>query len=72
MEGHFNRQTLEAVLDIDVSAKEYESYFKYMRTVGRERGIDHILEKYDVDIILGPTDSFLLTLASASGRLFSR
>jgi amidase len=69
VEGHSNQQTLEAALDINVSAKEYESYFKHMRTVGRERGIDHILEKYDVDIILGPTDSFLSTLASASGRL---
>lgn len=68
MEGHSNQHILEAALDVDVSAKEYESHFKHMRTVGRERGIDYILEKYSVDVILGPADSLLPTLASASGK----
>jgi amidase len=46
---------------------QYEVNFKHMREVSRGRGIDYILEKYGVDIIIGPADSFLSSLAACSG-----
>ncbi len=34
----------------------------------RTRGIDYILNKYDADVIIGPADSGLSTMASGSGK----
>lgn len=42
----------------------------HARKIGREEGIDLTLDKYDVDIILGPADSELANICSASGYPF--
>ena len=39
-----------------------------MRHTARDRGIDHIIDKYGVDVIMGPTDSKLMSYAAASGK----
>lgn len=38
-----------------------------MRRLSREEGIDFILEKYGLDVIIGPADSFIFSLATCSG-----
>ena len=42
-----------------------------IRDVGRTQGVDHTLAEYDIDVIIGPAESDLTTLAAASGIGFS-
>lgn len=42
-----------------------------IRDVGRSRGIDHTLEEYNIDVIIGPAESALTAFAAASGKLTS-
>lgn len=51
-----------------MTPEEHEEAIAYVRDVGRTRGIDETLKKYDIDVILGPGDCSLPTLAAASGQ----
>lgn len=42
----------------------------HARRIGRDQGVDLTLSKYNVDIILGPADSDLADICSASGYPF--
>lgn len=39
-----------------------------LRDLGRTRGIDHTLAEYDIDVIIGPAESYLVDFAAASGK----
>lgn len=39
-----------------------------MRHIGRDRGIDHILDKYDVDVLIGQIDSSMMSFAASAGK----
>ncbi|KUJ15904.1 amidase signature enzyme [Mollisia scopiformis] len=45
----------------------YEQSLNYIRRMSRAEGIDKALSQYDIDVIIGPADSFLSTLAAAAG-----
>ncbi|TAQ88680.1 hypothetical protein B7494_g3015 [Chlorociboria aeruginascens] len=47
--------------------KEYGAHLANLRQMSRDKGIDYILKNYDADVIIGPADSTLMTLASAAG-----
>ena len=38
-----------------------------MRHIGRDRGIDQIFDKYGVDVLMGQTDSRMMSFAAAAG-----
>lgn len=40
----------------------------HLRKVARDQGVDRVLKEYGVDVILGPTDSGLTSMASAGGK----
>lgn len=44
----------------------YDLYFDWMRRTGRDRGIDHILNSYGLDVIIGPIESKLMSFAAAA------
>ena len=46
----------------------YERHLQHLRHVARDRGVDRVLETYGVDVILGPTDSGLTSMAAAGGE----
>ncbi|KAH6623823.1 amidase signature domain-containing protein [Chaetomium tenue] len=50
-----------------VPPEVYERHLQHLRHVARDRGVDRVLTKYDVDVILGPTDSGLPSMAAAGG-----
>lgn len=50
-----------------MTAEDTKAAIAHARKVGREEGIDHTLSKYNVDVILGPADSELANICSASG-----
>lgn len=51
-----------------LSTEEYDRHLSYLRHMGREKGVDLALKTYGVDVILGPVDSGLTSLATASGK----
>jgi amidase len=55
-----------------ISPEVYERHLQHLRHVARDRGVERVLETYAVDVILGPTDSGLTSMAAAGGEyLFS-
>ncbi len=39
-----------------------------IRHIARAKGIDHALKENDLDVIIGPADSQLTTIAAAAGE----
>lgn len=52
----------------NLSPEDYERHLTHLRKTARDGGVDYILETHDVDVILGPIDSDISTMASAGGR----
>lgn len=52
---------------LNISEEEYSAHLANLRQLSRGEGIDYILKNYDADVIIGPADSTLTTLASAAG-----
>jgi hypothetical protein len=39
-----------------------------MHSLFRENGVDAMMKKYNVDVIVGPSDSFLSSIATLTGK----
>jgi amidase len=65
--GHANQDFLIATQNQKLRPNEYNEHFENMRRLSRQEGIDFILEKYGLDVIIGPADSFIFSLATCSG-----
>ncbi|KAI1453883.1 putative glutamyl-tRNA amidotransferase subunit A [Annulohypoxylon moriforme] len=66
--GHHPRQDVLIEADeVQLSRETYQRHLAHLRKVCRDEGIDSILEHYGVDIIIGPADSFITSLATGSG-----
>ncbi|GAW23606.1 hypothetical protein ANO14919_131800 [Xylariales sp. No.14919] len=50
-----------------LSDKDHQKHVAHLRQVCRDDGIDFILRKYGVDVIVGPADSSITSLATGSG-----
>ncbi|MCP2937644.1 hypothetical protein NK983_33605, partial [Salmonella enterica subsp. enterica serovar Typhimurium] len=66
-EAYSDQQVLEDAIRLDLSRGQYDNHLKHMRRVARKQGLDKIFNDYEVDIIIGPCDSSLPSLASGSG-----
>jgi amidase len=49
----------------------YERHMSNLRKLSRDQGVERVLREYGVDVILGPTDSGLTSMASAGGKYSS-
>ncbi|KAG6366464.1 hypothetical protein INS49_000641 [Diaporthe citri] len=49
------------------SPKDYEEHLAHLRRAATIDGIDHILDEYGLDVIIGPADSFITSFATGSG-----
>jgi amidase len=65
--GHPNQATLEDAVELNLTSAEYDMYLKKLREIARTQGVDRILNEYDADVIIGPADSLLSSIAAASG-----
>ncbi|KAJ8128010.1 hypothetical protein O1611_g5628 [Lasiodiplodia mahajangana] len=63
------QQLLEAAVDEKqkISDEKYAEGVELIRKVAKINGIDKILAEYDLDIILGPIDGRIPTIAAAAG-----
>ena len=53
-----------------MSEEEMTALKKHAKMIGGEKGIDKTLADYNIDVILAPADSLVITLASASGKYY--
>ncbi|RDW76971.1 amidase signature (AS) enzyme-5 [Coleophoma cylindrospora] len=64
---HPQQDRLTRAQDFYLEPENYQKSLQYIRRMSRDEGIDKTLAQYDIDVIIGPADSFLSTLASAAG-----
>jgi amidase len=62
-----DQSLLEKSLEFVLDATQRQRYLDKLRDVGRTRGIDATLAKYNIDVIIGPAESGLTELVSAAG-----
>ncbi|KAF2242488.1 amidase signature enzyme [Trematosphaeria pertusa] len=64
---HDNQDFLLATEDQHISEEQYCAHFDNMPYRSRDKGVDFILEKHNVDVIIGPSDDFLSSIAACAG-----
>ncbi|KAI1869717.1 uncharacterized protein JN550_005698 [Neoarthrinium moseri] len=64
---HANQDFFLQTQDQELSSEEYKNTLQHLRHVTRDQGIHKILQEYDLDVIIGPADSFITSLAAGSG-----
>ncbi|KAK3186367.1 hypothetical protein K4F52_004905 [Lecanicillium sp. MT-2017a] len=62
-----SQDRLENALADKSTPEELAAALLLARKVGRDEGIDKILKEYDIDVIIGPAESPMPTIACASG-----
>ena len=62
-----NQGRVEDAASLQLSPLEYEAHLRNVRDLGRAKGIDQVLEKHEVDVIIGPSDSQITKIAAAAG-----
>ncbi|KAH0837170.1 hypothetical protein AYO21_04628 [Fonsecaea monophora] len=62
-----NQERLLRAYRQSLTEEEYDAHWNHLRQVARDRGIDHILDTYQVDVIMAPADSLLISYAACSG-----
>ena len=66
-EGHPGQQLLESALSDNLTDEKYAEGVKIIREAARTNGIDRTLAEYDLDVIVGPMDERIPTIAAAAG-----
>ena len=69
--GYPRQDRLEKALAQSYTTEDLDKALAHARRIGRDEGIDKILEEYDIDVIIGPADSKMPTIAAASGMATS-
>ena len=47
---------------------EYDRLFAHMRKVARDSGVERVFRTHGVNVIIGPADGFISTMASSGGE----
>ncbi|KAM0335643.1 hypothetical protein ACHAQA_000692 [Verticillium albo-atrum] len=58
---------LEKALTHNYTGEDLKAALAHARKVGRDDGIDKILREYNIDVIIGPAESPMSSIAAASG-----
>ena len=65
--GYPRQDRLEKALAHNCTTEDLEQALAHARRIGRDESIDKILKEYDIDVIIGPAESAMPTIAAASG-----
>jgi amidase len=65
---HPQQDKLARAQDFYIKPEDYQKSLAYIKRMSKEEGIDKTLAQYDIDVIIGPADSFLSSLAAAAGE----
>ncbi|KAJ2898783.1 hypothetical protein MKZ38_003653 [Zalerion maritima] len=66
-EEYTKQEFLDSAQKKKLPKSEIDGLVKLMRRLGRDEGVDKAFEKYDINIILGPAESPITTVAAAAG-----
>lgn len=66
--GASNQAGLIRALNCNMTDNEYHEILRYARERCGRNGIDKVLEENDVDIIMGPGDGAMFTIAATAGK----
>jgi amidase len=58
---------LEKAAAANLTANQFQDLVSHARTIGREKGIDAVFKKYDINIVIGPAESSLTVFAATAG-----
>lgn len=64
-----NQDLLVRAANVSMPKEKYDRLLAHSRSVGREKGIDATLAKYNIDVIIAPADSAFNLLVSAAGNV---
>ncbi|KAI1271209.1 putative glutamyl-tRNA amidotransferase subunit A [Xylaria sp. FL0933] len=64
---HPRQDTFISAQELELSQDEYDRALQHLRYVSRDSGVDYVLEQHGVDVIIGPADSFLTSIAAGGG-----
>ena len=64
---HPGQQLLEGALDDKLTEEKYAEGVKIIRQAARVNGIDKSLADFNLDVIIGPMDGRIPTIAAAAG-----
>ncbi|KAF5702105.1 glu asp-tRNA amidotransferase subunit A [Fusarium mundagurra] len=65
--GYNDQGLLIDAEESDISPKDYEKNLSHLRQVTCDDGLDRIFKEYDVDVIVGSSDTAITAYASGSG-----
>ncbi|KAL6351757.1 hypothetical protein LRP88_14962 [Fusarium phalaenopsidis] len=65
--GYYDQQILLETEDLELSSEDYDKHLSHLRKVARQEGLDYIFQKYEVDVIIGSSDTPITAFASGSG-----
>ncbi|KAJ4174156.1 hypothetical protein NW754_004571 [Fusarium falciforme] len=65
--GYYDQQLLLETEDLKLSSEDYDKHLSHLRKVARQEGLDYIFQKYEVDVIIGSSDTPITAFASGSG-----
>ncbi|KAJ3464919.1 hypothetical protein MRS44_005577 [Fusarium solani] len=65
--GYDDQQILLETEDLELSSEDYDKHLSHLRKVARQEGLDYIFQKYEVDVIIGSSDTPITAFASGSG-----
>ena len=65
--GYPRQDRLEKALTHSYTTEDLDAALAHARRIGRSEGIDKMLKVYDIDVIIGPAESAMPSIAAASG-----
>lgn len=70
LSAHDNQDFLEATEEQNVSSQHYRTQLNRMHELFKTHGVDKVMNEYNIDVIIGPSDSFLSSIATFTGNIF--
>lgn len=58
---------LEKSVTLNLTSDQLDGLVSHARTVGREKGIDTLFKKHDINVLIGPAESSMTVFAATAG-----
>lgn len=58
---------LERSVSFNLTSNQLDGLVNHARFVGREKGIDALIKKYDINVVIGPAESSITVFAAVAG-----
>ncbi|KAI9158329.1 putative amidase family protein [Paramyrothecium foliicola] len=66
-EHHPRQDTFIRCAKHNISRSDYDRMFNHVRNVARDKGVERVFRTHEVNVIIGPADGFISTMAATGG-----